>query len=122
MESSVPILPSRDLQETLAFYEAFGFENRGATPDEWDYLIIGRDGIWLHFISMPDLDPLRTVSSCYLYVDDADAVYAAWSAVVVPDAATGSRLEPPVTTDHRMREFAVVDPSGNLLRVGAPIS
>ena len=39
---------------------------------------------------------------------------------VVPDAATGSRVERPVTTDGRMREFAVVDRSGN--RVGGPMA
>jgi hypothetical protein len=120
MESSVPILPSRDLRETLEFYEALGFENRGAPPEEWDYLILGRGNIWLHFILMPEVDPLSTAWSCYLYVADADALYTAWSEAVVPDAATGSRVEPPVATDYRMREFAVVDCSGNLLRVGAP--
>jgi catechol 2,3-dioxygenase-like lactoylglutathione lyase family enzyme len=122
MESSVPILPSRDLQETLAFYEALGFENRGAPPEEWGYLIIGRGDIWLHFISMPEVDPLGTVSSCYLYVDDVDALHTAWSGAVVPDVATGSRVEPPVTTDYGMREFAVIDRSGNLVRVGASLS
>lgn len=50
-ESAVPILPSRDLRETLAFYERLGFENRGATPEEWDYLILGRGGIELHFFA-----------------------------------------------------------------------
>jgi hypothetical protein len=39
-ESAVPILPSRDLRETLAFYERHGFESRGAAPPEiWNYLI-----------------------------------------------------------------------------------
>jgi hypothetical protein len=71
---------------------------------------------------MPHVDPLSTASSCYLYVDDADALYAAWSSAVVPDGSTGSRIESPVTTEYRMREFAVVDRSGNLLRVGAPMS
>jgi catechol 2,3-dioxygenase-like lactoylglutathione lyase family enzyme len=121
MESSVPILPSRDLRETLAFYEALGFENRGAPPEEWDYLILGRGDISLHFISMPDVDPLSTAASCYLYVDDADALHAAWAATVVPDPPTGSRVVPPVTTDYGMREFAVVDRSGNLIRVGTQV-
>jgi hypothetical protein len=71
-------------------------------------------------ISMPDVDPLRTAWTCYLYVDDADALYATRSEAVAPSAATGSRVEPPVTTEYRMREFAVVDCSGKLLRVGAP--
>jgi catechol 2,3-dioxygenase-like lactoylglutathione lyase family enzyme len=119
-EGAVPILPSRDLRETLAFYERLGFENRGAPPEEWDYMIVGRGEIWLHFFAMPEVDPLTTSAGCYVYVDDADAVYEEWAEVVEPDAATGSRIVPPGTTDYGMREFAVVDRSGNLLRVGCP--
>ena len=120
-EHAVPILPSRDLRETLAFYERLGFENRGAEPEEWDYLIVGRGGIVLHFFLQPDVDPLSTAAGCYVHVDDADALYAEWRAIGVEhDAATGSRLMAPADTDYRMREFALVDRSGNLLRVGSP--
>ena len=122
-ERSVPILPSRDLRETLAFYERLGFENRGAPPEEWDYLIIGRGGADLHFYAAPDVDPLTTSASCYVFVDDADALHDEWRQVGVEhDPATGSRLVPPVDTDYRMREFALVDRSGNLVRVGSPVS
>jgi len=39
---------------------------------------------------------------------------------VPDDAATGSRLQgPPVETEYGMREFALVDSSGNLVRVGS---
>jgi hypothetical protein len=41
---------------------------------------------------------------------------------VATDAATGSRLQAPVDTDYGMREFALVEPSGNLVRVGSPVS
>ncbi len=115
----MPILPSRDLRETLDFYRVLGFENRGASPEEWDYLIIGRGGLELHFVRAPDVDPLRTAGSCYAFVDDAQLLYDAWVELVVPEPATGSRLEPLVDTDYGMREFAVVDCSGNLLRVGS---
>lgn len=119
-EHAVPILPSRDLRETLAFYERLGFENRGGEPEAWDYLIVGRGGIVLHFFLQPDVDPLTTAASCYVHVDDAEALYAEWQAVGVErDPETGSRLQPPVDTDYRMREFALVDRSGNLLRVGS---
>jgi catechol 2,3-dioxygenase-like lactoylglutathione lyase family enzyme len=118
--SAVPILPSRDLGETLAFYERLGFERRGADYSVWNYLIIGRGGAELHFYGQPDVDPLTTSSGCYLRVDDADALHAEWDAVGVPtDPSNGSRLMPPVTTDYGMREFALVDPSGNLVRVGS---
>jgi hypothetical protein len=118
-EGAVPILPSRDLGETLGFYERLGFENGGGPWEEWNYLIIRRGEIWLHFFPWPDVDPLTTSAMCYLYVEDADALHAEWSKVVEPDPPTGSRLERPVDTDYGLREFALVDRSGNLLRVGS---
>ena len=119
-ESAVPILPSRDLRETLAFYERLGFANQGAPPEEWDYLIIGRGGIELHFYAAPDTDPLTTSAGCYLRVADADAVHDEWKTIgVAADPNTGSRLEAPTDTDYGMREFALIDPSGNLIRVGS---
>jgi hypothetical protein len=121
-ETAVPILPSRDLNETLVFYLRLGFENRGAPPEQWDYLIIGRGGIELHFYADPDVDPLTTAAGCYLRVADANRLHEEWRRVGVPhDPATGSRLQPPVDTDYGMRELALVDPSGNLLRAGSPL-
>lgn len=121
-EYSVPILPGRDLREILSFYERLGFQNRGTEPEEWDYLIIGRGGLELHFSAAPDTDPLSTASTCYAFVNDAQALYAEWAAIVVADPLTGSRLVPPMDTDYGMREFALVDPSGNLVRVGSPVT
>jgi catechol 2,3-dioxygenase-like lactoylglutathione lyase family enzyme len=121
-EYAVPILPSRNLRETLAFYERLGFENRGAPPEEWDYMILGRGGVELHFFAAPDTDPLTTSASCYVFVPDADALHEEWKQVGVPhDGATGSRLGAPMDTDYRMREFALVDRSGNLIRVGSQL-
>ncbi|MFC4554712.1 bleomycin resistance protein [Georgenia faecalis] len=121
-ERAVPILPSPDLAKTLAFYTRLGFENRGAPHEEWDYLIVGRGDVVLHFITVPDVDPLATAGSCYVYVDDADVVHEQWRrAGVEADPATGSRLEQPTDTSYGMREFALVDASGNLVRVGSPL-
>ena len=118
-ERSVPILPSGDLRETLTFYEALGFENRGASPEEWDYLIIGRGGIEIHFIAATA--PHSTSASCYAFVDEAQALYDEWVRIAVFDPATGSQLFTPMDTEYGMREFEVVDPSGNRLRVGSPM-
>lgn len=125
-ERCAPILPSRDLPAALRFYEALGFVNVGAPPEEWDYLILTRGEAMLHLIRDPSVDPLRTASSCYLYVDDADSLYrswqAAWPALSTDERAAGARLVPPQDTDYGMREMAAVDPSGNLLRVGSPLA
>jgi catechol 2,3-dioxygenase-like lactoylglutathione lyase family enzyme len=121
-EFAVPILPSKDLDATLDFYERLGFENAGASPSEWNYLIIRRGSVQLHFYGDPNVDPLTTSSGCYVFTDDADALYEAWNAIGIPtDPTTGSRLQGPAAdTEYGMREFALVDPSGNLLRVGSP--
>ena len=121
-EYAVPIMPSRNLRETLEFYVRLGFELRGAPPETYGYLIVGRGPmIELHFWESPDVDPLTTDHSCYVRVADADALHAEWEAVGVPsDPRTGSRLMPPCDTDYGMREFALVDQSGNLVRVGSP--
>jgi catechol 2,3-dioxygenase-like lactoylglutathione lyase family enzyme len=122
VEHAIPILPSRDLQETLEFYARLGFENRGAPPEEWGYLIIGRGGVELHFLAAPETDPLTTASACYIRTVDADALFEEWDAVgITYDPSTGSRLVPPMDTEYGMREFALVDPSGNLLRVGSAV-
>ena len=121
-EYAVPIMPSRNLRETLEFYERLGFELRGAPPETYGYLIVGRGPmIELHFWESPEVDPLTTDPSCYVRVADADKLYAEWEAVGVPsDPETGSRLMPPGDTDYGMREFALVDKSGNLVRIGSP--
>jgi predicted enzyme related to lactoylglutathione lyase len=111
---AVPILASRDLEITLTFYGALGFENRGAPPDEWDYLIVGRDTIELHFIG-PSAGE-RAAGSCFLYVEDADGIHSEWQAV----AERSGRIEPPMDTDYGMHEFTLFDPHGNEIRVGSP--
>ena len=122
VERCVLILPSRDLTAALRFYEALGFVNVGTPPEEWDYLILTRGEAMVHLITDPTVDPLSTASSCYLYVDDVDSVYrswqAAWPELSVEEQAAGARLGPPEDTAYGMREMGVVDPSGNLIRVG----
>src|SRR3954447_18425256 len=119
-ESAVPILPSRDLHTTLAFYERLGFELQGAPIERFRYLIVARGTVMLHFFDAPDVDPLSTASMAYVYVRDADALHDEWARIGVPtDPETGSRLMPPWDTEYGLREFALVDPSGNLLRLGS---
>lgn len=54
-EYAVPILPSKDLDETLSFHSRLGFELRGAPIEEYRYLIIGRGSIVLRFWDAPIL-------------------------------------------------------------------
>ena len=119
-EHAVPILPARDLAATLAFYERLGFEQAGTPWEAHRYLIVERGPYELHFFEAPDVDPRRSEESCYLRVADADALHEEWRALGIRrDPETGSRLVAPVDTAYGMREFGLVDPNGNLLRVGS---
>ena len=122
-EYAVPVLPSRDLHATLAFYERLGFVLRGAPIEQYRYLIIGRGSIELHFFEQPTVDPLTTDAGCYVRVREAEALHSEWQAIGVPtDPVTGSRLMGVTNTEYGMAEFALVDPSGNLLRIGSPLN
>jgi catechol 2,3-dioxygenase-like lactoylglutathione lyase family enzyme len=112
-------MPSRDLGATAAFYGRLGFEERGLWPDE--YLIVMRGDVGLHFFHWPGGDPARSIAGCYVYVDDADALHAEYSALDLP-AEGIPRLHGPEDADYGLREFAVVDPDGNLLRIGSPLA
>ena len=114
-ERAVPILPSRDLHESLSVYERLGCGNRGAPPQALGYLILGRGEIELHLLGEPNAFPeLSGPASCYLMVADADALHTEWS-------GSGVEAEAPMTSDYGMREFMLRDPRGNLLRVGSMV-
>ena len=107
-----PVLPVSDLDSAVDHYRKLGFDVRvydgGAA-----YAFAARNDIALHLAQVSELDPATNTSACYLYVDDADALYATWR-----QAEIEGRLTAPVDTDYDLREGAHVDPDGNLLRFG----
>lgn len=118
MAGVAPILPSRDLPATAAFYERLGFSPAGLWPDE--YLIVDRWDIGLHFFRCPELDPWSSNAGCYLYVDDAGALHAEFADLGLPSEGIPRLHGAPEPTDYGLLEFAVVDADGNLLRIGSP--
>jgi catechol 2,3-dioxygenase-like lactoylglutathione lyase family enzyme len=112
-----PILPARDLAATRVFYEHLGFTALGWWPDEFGgYAILARHEIEMHFFRVPELDPLRSYAQCYWRVADVDALYGE---VVRAGVPTGT---PPEDKPWGMREFALSDPNGTLLRLGQSLS
>jgi uncharacterized glyoxalase superfamily protein PhnB len=53
--------------------------------------------------------------AAYLFVEDADELAAQWR-------AAGVRVHGPQDTEWGQHEGAVVDPDGNVIRFGSPIS
>lgn len=139
--TSIPILPARDIPETLALFERLGFAVRHDEVN--DYAMVRRGAIELHFTASPDLDPWTSAGMAYVRLDDVAALYEEFVATgalpLVP--APRSELQPAERRRDELRakwengesiarmgeladrpwgirEFALLDPSNNLIRFG----
>lgn len=118
LERSEPILPSRNLEETWDFYERLGFAPwHRSRSSEWGYGIISRGHLVVHFFLESELKAEQNDCSCYLRVRDADEIYEEFARLGLPRTGV-PRLNPPEDQPWGMRELTLVDPSGNLLRIG----
>jgi hypothetical protein len=96
-------------------YRRLGFDARGYEGPE-RYGFADRGSVSIHLTEWAEHDPLRTAASVYLYVSDADALYAEWKALENLEG----RLIAPCDTPYGLREFAYVDPDGTAHRIGSP--
>ena len=141
---AVPILPTHDTAVTRECLGAFGFAVRPGSDD--GYVMLERRGLELHYRHTADVDPFRAASSAFVSIPDVDAFHrevlasraVTSGALVVLEAGDGAgdpvalrarwarersvaRMGPPEDKPWRVRELALFDPTGNLLRVGHPI-
>ena len=116
LETTAPILPSRDFDETVDFYAMLGFEETGRWED-MAYLIMVGDKVELHFYGHPGLDPESSHAAAYIRSSDVDRVEARVKDAGLPEEGI-PRFHPVEDKSWGMRELAVIDPSGNLLRIG----
>jgi uncharacterized protein len=115
LRQAIPILATSDVSRALGHYRALGFDAEG-----WEgggYGFLHRDGVELHVGQVETLDPASNTVSVYLFVADADQLHTEWAATPV-----GGRLQAPTDTDYGLREGHHVDPDGNLIRFGSPLS
>ena len=119
---AIPIMPARDLFETRAFYERLGFQAAGWWPNEFGgYACLVRGDLRMHFFAFADISPEHNYAQCYWRVQDVDALYAELHAAGLPKSGT-PRLGPLEDRPWGMREFSIIDPNGNLVRVGRQIT
>lgn len=111
---AIPILPSRSLGDTIAFFQRLGFEGHLAGDA---YAILTRGGLELHFFHHPDLRPAESHAGCYIRVSDVEAIYKAFAVAGLPRRGI-PRMDVLEDKPWGMKEFAVIDEDGNLLRVG----
>jgi len=110
-----------DLPATLAYYaEKLGFDCVGTWHDPPVYAIVARDQHRIHFRSAepPSSHPEKyddELLDAYVFVDDADKLYAEYAARGVEFTRALAN------TPWHSREFVVKDGDGRLLAFGASV-
>ena len=113
---AIPLLPSRSMADTLRFYQKLGFDGEIVSPNG-DYAIVERGSLELHFFLHTALNPAESAFGCYCRVQDVDSVYAAFCQAHLPHHGI-PRITVLENKPWGMREFAVIDEDGSLLRIG----
>jgi uncharacterized glyoxalase superfamily protein PhnB len=114
-----PVFFTTDIRRTVAYYQnKLGFKCLGMWQDPPVYAMVARDGHALHFrcAEPPTANPEKyseELIDAYLFVEDADALYAEYSGRGV-EFVRGVENMP-----WHCREFLVKDCDGRLLVFGA---
>jgi hypothetical protein len=103
---ATPVLATDDLDASAAFWGAAGF---AIAVYGDDFAAAHRDGVEFHLVEQQPSG--RNTGEAYLHVRGVDAIHDEWRAAGLPVTDV---LDQP----WEMREFEVVDPGGNRLRVG----
>jgi catechol 2,3-dioxygenase-like lactoylglutathione lyase family enzyme len=112
IKNTIPVLASLNLGESVDFYIGYlGFKLLGRFDD---YAIVSRDGAEIHFWSCGDRH-IAENTSCYIRVADTRALFMEF-------IEKGLRLQEPVVQPWGMKELYVIDPHGNLLKFGEPVT
>jgi catechol 2,3-dioxygenase-like lactoylglutathione lyase family enzyme len=119
LEQICPILPSRNFDKTEAFYASWGFKTW--YKQHGQYLLMSRDKVEVHFFDHPKNDPKTNYCGAYLRPDDVDAVSDELAALGLPPIGSHPAFAPAEDKPWGMREAALIDPDGNLIRIGTEI-
>ena len=105
----------RSVSDTLTFFRRLGFE--GNVHSHGDYAILTRGTVELHFFTHRELIPAESSAMCYIRVSDVESIYRAFALAELPRRGI-PRLDALDDKPWGMREFAIVDSDGNLIRIG----
>lgn len=115
VDIAIPVLPSRNVANTLDFYRRLGFD--GFVHSQGGYAIMLRGPLELHFTLRQELVPEKSVGCCYIRVSKVESIYAELSRSNLPSEGI-PRIDTLENKPWGFREFAVVDLDGNLVRIG----
>jgi hypothetical protein len=111
--TAVPILAFLDATETLKFYNSLGFTCNSHWPD---YLMCSRDEIEIHLWRCDD-PSIPKNTGCYIRVSEIELLYKEYQLlnIIHPNGALEDK-------PWEMRQFSILDNSGNIIHFGENIS
>jgi predicted enzyme related to lactoylglutathione lyase len=116
LRNAAPVLCVTDIRTMLPYFEhRLGFELRGSAGDLPSWASMQRDGIEIMLVCGNYPAPAADWAA-YLYVTDADALYAELK------ERGADLVAEPVDKPHGCREFEARLPDGRLLAFGANIA
>ncbi len=126
-EVTIPILPCNSIDKILEFYQALGFGVTYQQKKPNTYAVVKLRGIELHFFVLKALQPESNYSTCYVMVHNIDELYESFVSGL--RNLTGKlpvkgipRINPlKDMPSYGVRQFIVIDPAGNYIRIGQPI-
>lgn len=120
-ERMYPLLPCRELDEAIAFYEALGFTRTFRQLRPNPCAVVARDEMQVHLFGMPEFDPEQSYGSVIVTVPDPDELYHSFAdglrkAYGKLPVAGIPRILRPRKRFGTVYGFTVVDAGGNWLR------
>jgi catechol 2,3-dioxygenase-like lactoylglutathione lyase family enzyme len=121
-ERTYPLLPCRDIDEAVAFYEALGFTRTYRQLRPNPYAVVQREDFHVHLFGMPEFNPEDSYGSVIVESPDPDALYHAFAeglrAAYKKLPVSGiPRILRPRKKYGTVYGFSVVDVGGNWLRI-----
>jgi hypothetical protein len=104
------------MEATIAFYRRLGFDCEIVSPSN-DYAIGDRGTLELHFFLYKDLKPHESSFGSYFRVNDVESLYKEYLMLDLPSVGI-PRITNLENKPWGMREFAIIDLDGSLIRIG----
>src|SRR5918994_617336 len=121
-ERTYSLLPCRDLDESISFYETLGFKKTYRQVRPNPHAVVALEDIQIHLFGMEGFNPADSYGSVIVTVPDPDSLYHGFAAGLrktygkLPVAGI-PRILRPRKKYGTVRGFSVVDPGGNWLRI-----
>ena len=121
-ERTYPILPCRELDEAISFYETLGFKRTYRQLRPNPCAVVALEDIHIHLAGIEGFKPEDSYGSVIIAVPDPETLYQSFAAAL--RAAYGKlpvagipRILRPRKKYGTVTGFTVIDPGGNWLRV-----